>query len=67
MSVADDAAREVVGACSALGRTAAVVLSDGAACAVMLPGPARGRVVVRFEGERSEIALGGATIRRLFG
>lgn len=49
------------------GRTAAVLVSGSNAIAVLLPGPTRGRVVVRFEGERDDVTITGHAVRRLFG
>ncbi len=49
------------------GRTAAVVMPGSNAVAVFLPGPTRGRVVIRFEGERDDVTITGGAVRRLFG
>lgn len=48
-------------------RTALVVVSkDRQAVAQLIPGPSRGRAIVRFEGEPEEATLTGAAMRRLF-
>lgn len=48
-------------------RTALVVVArDRTAVASFVPGPTRGRAVVRFEGEPEEATLTGSAMRRLF-
>ncbi len=54
-------------ACRLRCRTALVVVSkDRQAVAQLVPGPSRGRAIVRFEGEPGEATLTGESMRRLF-